>query len=1061
MPDNSSMVQLRDKSTGQPHSVPLSELQSAIDSGQYEEYGGSTINVNRLGTQATETPEEARGTLATGNEQYIDPSVIGAQQSLNTRREAFDTMGDKALTFVEGMVDALSVGMFHEHGDEADIRRDVNSGSALLGQLAGTVGGLEGGIANPLRAITHGGEETGALLAKRLFGQEGAVAKAATSALKAGAGNATMMAAGAAGHQLSDAIFENKPLAVEAIVHEAGLGFLLGGGVGLLGDGLVSALRGAGKDAVEQAAGIPDVLNQASAHFDSSIGELDNAVSIHENRLGALDGLEQASREGLIPKDFIGPRREALKVAQTARDKLASLGTAADALNDTPAAARKWVDSAEAYEKSVNDLDALMKPQLSEIHQTPAQKLGSPLQGPINETNPDMLAETGTTPPGILEVNDIMNNSPWGKAQYKKLFGRDWEAIKPVEALPGEIPPIESGNAVHEQNLGGVETETSADITNPGVRRKIRTVEPESEPLTEQVKTSKLQKELPSRNKYEASFSDQVDSGRITDNPQFQQLVNEAAIRSGQSEIPVAADSVLPSGASQNARDFYEAMNRDLRSSPTPGDYSDLLEALTPDRNIAKGFVSRPGNINMAERASMEHEPIGPDHPKPAYRTEEAPIEGAKRSRVGNISGEERSGFSASQEQLGQDLILSKHEKLKKLMSSWFEDSKKTIRSSPGSTASVAIQQSMADLMAKTSGRLDSAGSLGIAQKAGFKQTDSLLASRFQQAWALKKTAELVSKASRAATDNKSLVALLSNRIGGRIGRMAGGALAGEYVGGDAGSALGVALAAGYGSFTGKIAGSITTISNRLATVGEKLLTKSRPTIAARAIAGNRPWSYSDKGPIQDPIKRIQEIQHVASHPNMIENLVHQSAGDLALIHPEIHDQLVKVTAGKIQALSIRAPKFMWDKWGDVIPPPVGAMRKFLEYENAMNDLNGTLLSVQGGTITPDQAAGFREGWPQFNGKLTVQLLSDPSKLKSLPSTKLEAIENITGLSLRKLNDGKFVSRQQIGWSIANDQSKPGSQPSQAPQAFKINANKVPEARPTINQSYDGKAPGN
>lgn len=1054
MPDNQTMVQLRDKSTGQPHSVPLSELQLAIDSGQYEQYGGSNVNVNRLGTQVTETPQEAQGTLSTGNEQYINPSIVGAQQSLNTRREAFDTSDDKALTFVEGMVDALSVGMFHEHGDEADIRRDVNSGSALLGQLAGTIGGLEGGFSNPLKTITQGGEETGALLAKRLFGNEGAVAKAASSALRAGIGNATMMAAGAAGHQLSDAVFENKPLAVEAIVHEAGLGFLLGGGVGLLGDGLVSTMRGAGRDAVERAAGIPDVLQQASTHFDSSIGELNNAVSIHENRLGALDGLEQASQEGLIPKDFIEPRKEALQIAQKARDKLAGLGTSEDALNGTPAAARKWVETATEYEKAVNDLDSLMKPRLNEIHQVQPQELGQPLQGPINEANPDLAAESGTTPPGILQVNDIMNNSPWGKAQYKKLFGRDWEAIKPVEPLPGEEVPS-SGNAAHEQNLGGVETPTSADVTNPTPRRKVK-----AEPVLE-VKVSKLQKGLPGRSNYDANFSDKVTSSKITDSPEFKQLVNDAASRSGKSEIP-NAEAVLPSGASQNARDFYDAMNRDLRPSPAPGDYSDLLEALTPDRNLAKGFAARPGEINMAERASMEHEPIGPDQPKPAYRTEEKPIEEAKRGRVGNLSSEERTGFGAGQEQLGQDLILSKHEKLKKLMSSWFEDSKKTIRSSPGDAASTAIGQSMSDLMDKTSGRLDSAGSLGIAQKFGFKQTDSLLGSRFQQAWALKKTAELASKASRAAKpDPRSLVDLLRNRIGGRLGRIAGGALAGGYVGGDAGSALGVALAAGYGSFTGKIAGSVTMLSNKVADVGEKLLSKSRPVIAARAIAGNRPWAYSDRGPIKDPIERIQEIQHVAAHPDMIENLVHQSAGDLAVVHPELHDKLVKAAVGKIQALSVRAPKFMWDKWGDVIPPPVGAMRKFLEYENAMNDLNGTLTAAQSGTITKDQADGLREGWPQFSGKLSVQLLDDPSRLKNLPASKLESIENITGLSFRRLDDGKFVSRQQIGWSIANDQSKPGSQPSQAPQAFKINTNKVPTTKPTINQSYDGKAPGN
>jgi hypothetical protein len=159
-------------------------------------------------------------------------------------------------------------------------------------------------------------------------------------------------------------------------------------------------------------------------------------------------------------------------------------------------------------------------------------------------------------------------------------------------------------------------------------------------------------------------------------------------------------------------------------------------------------------------------------------------------------------------------------------------------------------------------------------------------------------------------------------------------------------------------------------------------------------------------------------------------------------------------------ALSIRAPKFMFDKFGQPLGLAAGAMRKFLEYENAVNDLGGTLDAIKSGGITKDAADGLRDGWPAFQQKLASQVLSGHLELSKLNPTQLRQVELVTGADLSGKSDGQYVSRQQMGWVTAAQQSNPQANQQGRPQAFKIGS-KSPDSVPTVTQSSNGRAPGN
>ncbi len=354
----------------------------------------------------------------------------------------------------------------------------------------------------------------------------------------------------------------------------------------------------------------------------------------------------------------------------------------------------------------------------------------------------------------------------------------------------------------------------------------------------------------------------------------------------------------------------------------------------------------------------------------------------------------------------------------------------------PYDEAAAQVRASMDDLYKASGGRLDSARALGLLEKAGVKPSIDPMGPYVDSLWSMRRVARL------AADESRGVKTDLGRGILGHIAAL-GAAGTGHPA---------LAMAAEVLGMSGKWAATAGKLAKSVGTAAEKFLTTTRVR-AVTAAAGNRPWVYSDKGPIKDPLERIQELRYLASNPEAVRARVLATAGDLATIAPEHVKAMQDCAVGKVQALAMRAPQIFWDKLGRPMSPPAGAMRNFYEFENAMHDLPGVLKAVGDGTATRAQCDALQGGWPAVHMKLNMGLLADPERIQNLNRARLRQLEMITGANLTNATDPNFLLRQAQAWAPAEPQ-----QPPPRPQAFNIN----PQGAPTPSQANaTGRAPGN
>lgn len=1024
-PADEATVQVKDTSTGQPKTIPLGQLKQAVDSGKYETSDSSAINADTLNTQTRLEPDQAAGILNTGNSQFIDQSQIGNQQTKEAQLKSYNTAGDTALTFAEGVTDALTFGFGHERGygpdGDPDIRRGQNPNSQWLGEMTGIALGLVSGSGEA--KLAELGETLGKKVAGTLLG-EGKVGSIASKMFGEAGANAAISAAQATGHQSWDALLSDKPIAVEAIAHETGMGALLGAGFGGAEGFFGSLGKGVARSAVEDGINAPEFLKTASTTFDQSVHELRTALRLNETRFGILN---EAVGDYRIPDDFRTDRLERLEAAQEAEANLIKQGNAEYALSTSPKQAFKWQQAFEEFHTTLGELDQAMTPKLKEIDPW-------------------------------MKVQEL--NSPAYKAMMDHLNGlkdASGEIINPDQLLPGEnrVSPD-----IGEANLGGRLSESSERGT--GIGRRPAPMEPPVEPSAE----------LP----------ESVD-GRPSPigQPKAQYNVVSVGRKSGPrspaaralAEIPEAPQTPQPGVDIEGAIDSVNSN----RYKP-PHVKGDLNVQVGEPRYDTQGNISfdkdiRPEDINAGDRGKGGADLAGVIGAvnKEKYRTPniegdlDTPVGEPRYDDNGHVSFEDDVSPEYKNKEAAR--VTDAQHDHRSFIDDWVKDYKRMDFGTPGGRALDKINDYMKTLNDSSNGRLDAAGALNMARTEGFGESTTELGNRFQQAWSINKLAKDASAASRLAADraltkSAEVKDKIIKTLGTKLTIGVGGAVVGGGAYGQKGAILGASLATGYLAFGGKVAGTIAKLKSAVTTAGQAILKGSRTTIIAQAssnaVSYNHPWSYSDKGPIKDPIERIQEIQHVAAHPDLITAQVTKNTEDLNTVHSELHQLLTQQLNQRMINLSIRAPKFVWDKFGQPLQPAEGAMRKFLEYENATNDLVGTLHAISKGMVTQDQSDGLRDSWPAWHTKLSAQLLNDPAQLKSLGPTQLNNVEKITGLDFTGKQDPQYVMRQQAGWAVATSQST-GHQPNGKPQAFKIN--NTPSATSTVNQSSSGRAPGN
>lgn len=961
-------------------SIPAEQVSSALASGKYT--GGNATTETQAEGGLVTRPVEQLGAAATQGETEAG-GANAARAALARRELQKQAMSDKALSFAEGATDALTLGLIHGTREEDELRREADSGSALLGQLVGTALGLK--LPGPLKGLAEGGEALGEGLGRALLGEASTgFSGTVTRGLAEAGANSALMAASAFGHQITDSVIADKPFAAESIVSETGIGALVGFGFGFAGSSFGKLAR-ASRGMVE-ASGI---ATKESAAALSSVDDLtrawDGAVEQHAQRIGVLKVLAD---EGHIPGDLHTTRAAALREAEQARDGLRALDPERS-LGGDPKEFQKWRGAVERYQEAVSALDQKMTPGLLERAHG---GYGSPVEpgAGINDAGPQihpidvdaLQASKGVRNVMSDELDTAMMNGSvdvpsmerrWSslkgtsedfRAKYREIYGREFEPtpgyVKDKAAWEAAGRPADG---LGSENLGGERTPTSEMGTNPGTRR--RTPTPQANPETgltgpDTVVDARVERFSKSPAKYKEPHDTHIDVEGQTVGPR-----------------QVLEAGTAPAGQAETASDFVGTANKEVK-------------ALAPGETPVSGETA----------------------PK-------APTEG-KRA-------------------------------VKDYLNSWFRDFDAKPRVSLGDQLQVRLTEALDSISKASGGRLDSAGSLGLFKSLGLKEATSPLGNRLDQVWSLGQAGKMAADEARGVATplRKGLVGQLQRYATHRGARAIGGALMGSAVGGPIGAIVGMALTSA--GFAGAAASTAGRVMQQVASVGEALLKGRRATLLSKAVLGNRPYQYSDEGPITDPVKRIMEVQRMAANPEAIRARVTKQLGDLSLTSPDLAQHMVDTTISHIKAISLSSPAIMLSPLGKPIAPSLTALDKFFDFENSMHDLPGTLSAISAGNASASQISALQQGYPAVHGELVRGIIGKQDALSNLESAKLRAVERVLGVPLtRAMADPRVTARYQGNWEA------PKVQPS-APQAFKISADK-----PTVVQSSSaGRAPGN
>jgi hypothetical protein len=264
-----------DNQTGQPAYIRVEDFEEALSSGRYRAYDQSVVRTQSDGATQADAPAVGRAHTAAGRG-FVPVSDVADQEFVDRRRGEFDNWRDKAFTFAEGVVNNLTLGTVKERGEAADLRRDVNSSEAFMGQMTGVAASLlnpasaAGNVMRiaPAARVAVGGEKAGRAVAKAVFGEVKAGERALTAvgrrAVSEATSNAAMAGAAALGNQVSDAIIEDKPFAAEHVASEMWKGGVLGGAFGAGGE-LFGRARSAikARDAIRSQGGVMDAASEA------------------------------------------------------------------------------------------------------------------------------------------------------------------------------------------------------------------------------------------------------------------------------------------------------------------------------------------------------------------------------------------------------------------------------------------------------------------------------------------------------------------------------------------------------------------------------------------------------------------------------------------------------------------------------------------------------------------------------------------------------------------------------------------------------------------------------
>ena len=978
-------------------------------------------------------------------EQEVSPAESSRDARDEARKRLFDTVGDGVLTFAEGVVDAASMGLIHEHGEAADLRREVNSGTALVGQLVGSVAGIEGG--GPLKWIAGGGRKAGQVAARAALGEASGVAgRIATRAVESAAEGAAVMGAGAFGSQLSNAIIEDKPFAMEVVAHEMGLGAILSGTAGMFSGIFSEVASRSSRSAVAAQGGFVSGVD-AAPHVNTALDGLDTAMDTHAQHLGVLDVL---SKEGHLPEDYMASRQAAYDAAVKAQGKAREI-TAEEALtHDDPKVYKKYRANLDDYQAKVAALDDSLRARSFETAQR--IHLGSVEDVPgFHESqkppSSSSIEDAVAGPDGVTaqthEAVTSMRSDPAKMAEYEQIHGHSFEesdAAKEYDRI-AELNGPKPGD-VREPNiapdLNEAHGSTPVDVTNA---RPARVAAPATDAEAEALGSLKPTPEFSANT---GSLRNAREIGRT-----YKAIELDNVLSNGAVDLRKTA-AILPDGyflPAQDARAYGQAYSsfQDKMAQDTQAIRARKLESWKKAPVVEPTVSHYPADSNVV--GSMDGLDAMTSH-----------LHEPGAAKAGNLDDLNKFiGFDPASipDKVDHPLspfldpkdpgALPKDHYVRKYIKDWAAESNRMgPRITAGDRAASSIRQAIDEVKAASGGRLTSASTLELGSKLGVHGATTPLGEMMDQAWTIRQAGKYAADEARGVATPLRKVGKsgLKNWLAARAVGAVGGA-----VGGPLGYVAAETLIGKYAGVSGKVAAASGRMLTTTVKAADSLLKGSRSTIAARIVAGNRPYQYSDRGAIKDPVERIQEIQRVAKNPTLMREAALKSLGDFGALQPGMATMHQDKVVSQMNQLSIRAPMIYINQLGKSVNPAAGDIRKFLEYENATHSFEGVLSAVANGSVTRTQALALQEQWPEVHGKLVQQLLKDPEALKGYDMARLRTIELITGYPLTPGSDPQFIARQQAAWL----------DPQQQGQAL---ANHLKAPAPTSSQAQ-AKAPGN
>jgi hypothetical protein len=1060
-PITEESVLLYNHSTKKPEYVPVAGVSGALKSGQYSSMGGNTTQGE--GGAVTRDASEAGISAIQGESQAPELAATrGLEARKQAQKDALDNSAAKALTFAEGATDAFTMGLLDAKdvagifgagnnmdlqglyegaastggfaGDSAEARRSQLSGYHTAGTVAGVVGSLAipGG---PAGFVASKGIKGGQAVAKTLLGEQRVAAvlraREASKALKTGAtgmegmlaakdvasagraagmgvrvaeeagAGATLAGAMAFNSQLHDAIIEDKAFSGEAILHEVGMGTLMGAGVGALAGGAGALMKRASRKDVLAQSGLLDHTSDFSkgVHSDirAGIQGFDEVLENHEMRVGMLDVL---AKDGHIPTQFMGERRAIVKAARRAQERLSKIDMDAALSGTDNKAYLKWRDAMEEYQGHLVKLDDVMSPKFMEramIDQagskaplgrgpepTPGPQATTEIRAAANgEVSPmsfglDNAMEQGNKPLRMLEDSGGVHAGtgkkfPGGEikdplAAYERIYGRKYQPMEEVFA----------GSVTDDAGLAAAKAESKVvgESTNAGSPRSLKRGAPEAAPTTP-----------------------------VDDAVTQPGLITRSANPQAEANIVLNA----PVGSEQHGYLFeqYTKQFKEMGLGPAkapggtgiaqgnPAPRGSTMEALDPhSRPMPADMQGRPGNETVPH---FKH---------------------GDQSKTGIHEGSAaRDARAMSDKQVGKDAVAN-------YLKEWQNQSMQVgPKVTPADRAAAKLGRIMEQIRLSTGGALDSAAGASAMANMSLKPAATSFGAQIDQIIAARQLGLAAADASRGIKPRNGML----KWAGRYLSRKALAGAAGGVTGGPIGATLGYAFGDQLFGFAGKAAGAAGRLVQTTAKAVDGLLAGNRATMVGRAMASrdpaaNVPVAYSDRGPIKDPVERILEVQRIASNPEAIRRQVLKGLGGAADLHPEIADAAVKLAQQRLIGLSMKAPAIYFDQLGNTVGPSTQAMRRWLESENALHNPDMVLEAVGNGTATEAQIDGLRQYHPGIHQRVIMQVMADPERLKALPRAQLKKVEAVLGIPLTRSSQPDFVARTIESWRVHTEQ---------------------------------------